>query len=351
MVKHLSAIASKENIHIAPEALTLVGQIAQGGLRDAESLLDQLALLSGEVTPDKVWDLVGSVSEQDLLALLNAIAQDNPEAVLDCSRNILDRGREPLIILQNFAACYRDLLIAKTAPSRHDLVACTSQTWTALVEFAQQFDMSTILAGQQHLRTAEVQIKNTTQPRLWLEVTLLGLLPSANIQSAATGVSPRITAPSSNHRPSPPPQYPTSPSQPNHTENRQEGTSSFPVSPVNHTSHNSVSPPPPENGSTPQPPVEEKPFVAPAQQVSPELPPEEVSEVMQSDLTQDWQKVLANLQPISRRELLRQMCFLMEFDGTVACVGVKSVWYDKVKSDLPMITNLYGMTKLNLIYL
>ncbi|MBH8555814.1 DNA polymerase III subunit gamma/tau [Nostocaceae cyanobacterium CENA357] len=353
MVKHLSAIASKENIQIALDAVTLIGQIAQGGLRDAESLLDQLALLSGEVTPDKVWDLVGSVSEKDLLALLNAIAQDNPEAVLDCSRNILDRGREPLIILQNFAACYRDLLIAKTAPSRHDLVACTSQTWTALVEFAKQFDVSTILAGQQHLRAAEVQIKNTTQPRLWLEVTLLGLLPSANIQPTATGVSPRLTAPSSNHRPSPPPQYPaekaassTSPSQPNHNESRREGTSSPSASSVNHTfsSHNSVSPPPAENGSTPQPPVEEKPFVVPTQHISPELPPEEVSEVKHSDLTQDWQKVLANLQPISRRELLRQMCFLMEFDGTAACVGVKSVWYDKVKSDLPMITAAFQKT-------
>jgi DNA polymerase III subunit gamma/tau len=344
MVKHLSAIASKENIHIAPDAVTLIGQIAQGGLRDAESLLDQLALFSGEVTPDRVWDLVGSVSEQDLLALLNAIAQNNPEAVLDCSRNILDRGREPLVILQNFAACYRDLLIAKTAPNRHDLVACTSQTWTALVEFAQQFDVSTILAGQQHLRTAEVQIKNTTQPRLWLEVTLLGLLPSANIQPAATGVSSRITAPPSNHRPSPPPQYLTSPSQPNYSESHREGTSSLPVSPVNHTSDSSVSPPPPENGSTPQPPIEEKPFVASAQQISSELPSAEVREVMQSDLTQDWQKVLANLQPISRRELLRQMCFLMEFDGTAACVGVKSVWYDKVKSDLPMITAAFQKT-------
>ncbi|MHC5715287.1 MAG: DNA polymerase III subunit gamma/tau, partial [Nostoc sp.] len=179
MVKHLSAIASIENIHISPDAVTLVAQLAQGGLRDAESLLDQLGLLAGEVTPERVWDLVGTVSEQDLLGLLNAIAQDKPEAVLDCTHYILDRGREPLTILQNLAAFYRDLLIAKTAPNRHDLVACTQQTWTALVEFAQYLDMSAILAGQQHLRTSEVQIKNTTQPRLWLEVTLLGLLPSA----------------------------------------------------------------------------------------------------------------------------------------------------------------------------
>ncbi len=88
MVKHLSAIAFKENIHISPDAVTLVGQLAQGGLRDAESLLDQLGLLAGEVTPDRVWDLVGTVSEHDLLGLLNAIAQDKPEAVLDCTHSL-----------------------------------------------------------------------------------------------------------------------------------------------------------------------------------------------------------------------------------------------------------------------
>ncbi|MBW4633541.1 MAG: DNA polymerase III subunit gamma/tau [Iphinoe sp. HA4291-MV1] len=187
MVKHLSHIAYKENIDITIEAITLIAQIAQGGLRDAESLLDQLSLLSTEVTPERVWDLVGSVSERDLLFLLNAIASDDPEAVLDCTRKILDRGREPLIILQNLAAFYRDLLIAKTAPSRNDLVACTPQTWEALIDFAQEFDKTTILVGQEHLRTAEVQLKNSTQPRLWLEVTLLGLLPSANISVHQNG--------------------------------------------------------------------------------------------------------------------------------------------------------------------
>ncbi len=207
MVKHLSAIALNENINISADAVKLVAQIAQGGLRDAESLLDQLALMSGEVTPERVWDLVGSVSEQDLLVLLQAIAQNNPEAVLDSTRKILDRGREPLTILQNLAAFYRDLLIAKTAPSRQDLVACTDQTWKAIVEEAQDLHMSTILAGQQHLRTAEVQIKNTTQPRLWLEVTLLGLLPSANTQPAATSLAP-ITTPTASPSSSPTPSSP-----------------------------------------------------------------------------------------------------------------------------------------------
>jgi DNA polymerase-3 subunit gamma/tau len=180
MVAHLSAIATKENINITQSALLLVASFAQGGLRDAESLLDQLSLLSGQVTVERVWDLVGSCSEPDLMKLLQAISQNNPEAVLDCARKLMDRGREPLTILQNLAGFYRDLLIAKTAPSRSDLVAVMPSTWKSLCEQAVFYDIHSILAGQQHLAKSEVQIKNTTQPRLWLEVTLLGLLPSAN---------------------------------------------------------------------------------------------------------------------------------------------------------------------------
>ncbi|MEH1852064.1 MAG: DNA polymerase III subunit gamma/tau [Nostoc sp.] len=351
MVKHLSAIASFENIHISHDAVTLVAQLAQGGLRDAESLLDQLGLLAGEVTPERVWDLVGTVSEQDLLSLLNAIAQDKPEAVLDCTHYILDRGREPLTILQNLAAFYRDLLIAKTAPNRHDLVACTQQTWTALVEFAQYFDMSGILAGQKHLREAEVQIKNTTQPRLWLEVTLLGLLPSAtNIQPQAPSVAPRVNPPvvSPNYLPAvaqnqPVSSVPLTEPQTNHNSanhhqaaaQNQPVTSSSPVEQqTNHNSAaNSVSPPTPEPISVPVPPANIESVTS------------EVVGEAEYDLTQVWQQVRANFPMPSRQALLGQMCQLIEFNGTVARIAVKgSKWYETLKSDLPMMKTAFQQT-------
>ena len=125
MVKHLQMIAEKEQIHITPEAVQMVAQIAQGGLRDAESLLDQLSLLSGEITVERVWDFVGAVPEQDLLRLLQAIANADSTAILDQTRALLNIGREPLIVLQNLAEFYRDLLIAKTAQQRSDLVKLT----------------------------------------------------------------------------------------------------------------------------------------------------------------------------------------------------------------------------------
>lgn len=115
MIEHLGFIARQEQIEIADEALRLVAQISQGGLRDAESLLDQLSLLAGQVTIERVWDLVGAVSEQNLLALVQAIAADQAAVVLEQARHLMDLGREPIIVLQSLAGFYRDLMIAKTA--------------------------------------------------------------------------------------------------------------------------------------------------------------------------------------------------------------------------------------------
>jgi DNA polymerase III subunit gamma/tau len=195
MVEHLTYIATTEQIEIPAASILLIAQLAQGGLRDAESLLDQLSLLNGDITPDRVWDLVGSVPEQELLCILQSIVSNDPEVLIDRTRNLLERGKEPLTVLQNLAGCYRDLLIAKTAPKRPDLVALTSETWTELIEIAQTWKIDRILAGQKYLKDSELQVKHTTQPGLWLEIILLGLLAVETQQTTVGNVASPISIP------------------------------------------------------------------------------------------------------------------------------------------------------------
>lgn len=297
MVNHLRQIADKEAIPITDGAITLVAQIAQGGLRDAESLLDQLSLLPDEIDVEQVWDLVGSVPERDLLGLVTAIAQDDPEAVIDHTRRLMDRGREPLIVLQNLASFYRDLLIAKTAPDRNDLVAITPPTWQQLCQLSQSLDLGTILRGQQHLRSAEVQLKNTTQPRLWLEVTLMGLLPSAIASVPAAQVHDRGSSLPAKQPVSPPP-TPAPPPAPSGQSVQAHSQPSPDVAPV----------PNPDPPVVPQPPKE---------QPTP-------SGISLPSLEQVWQDVILAIQPYSTQVMVRQQCHLLSFDGQQAQLGVSS---------------------------
>jgi DNA polymerase III subunit gamma/tau len=305
MVQHLQYIANQESIDITPEAIALVAQVAQGGLRDAESLLDQLSLLTVQISSEKVWDLVGAVSEQDLLALTKAIASNNPESVLEHCRRLMDRGREPLIVLQNLAGFYRDLLIAKTAPNRPDLTAITPTTWTQLQEFAKEFDLAQILLGSQHLKTSEAQVKNTTQPRLWLEVTLLGLLPDA-ITPAPTQV---ISNPFNN-------QF-----------NAVAPSNVIPITAkanradVRETPAPTASNTPPEAASTPLAPI------APQQQKSEAIPAQspqnQESGGSSNQLNYIWQQLLAYLQP-SSKALFSQHGYLLSFNGQQAQIGIRA---------------------------
>ncbi len=331
MVAHLQKIAALENINITSEAVQVIAQVAQGGLRDAESLLDQLSLLSGQVTIERIWDLVGSCSEPDLIALLQAIAQDHPEAVLDCARTLMDRGREPLTILQNLAGFYRDLLIAKTAPKRNDLVAITPPTWKALCELANFWDIPTILNGQKHLKDSEVQIKHTTQPRLWLEVTLLGLLPAANsTQQLARGrhsEEPKPTA-------SPPavlehPRVEKSLSSRNHT---TEPPHAHPVAPVSQAANdvNRWELTPPEPVSVPNTPAEVEPLPVVG----------EVTEIISPapmETGQVWQQVLEHIQPFSTKQMLRQLGRLIEVEDNVAHISVPHKWREQFQQKLSNI--------------
>lgn len=197
MVEHLTDIAWKEGINITDEALEGVAQLSQGGLRDAESLLDQLSLLEGEISVESVWDLVGAVPERQLLSLIDAVQAQDPEQVLTQTRHLLDHGKEPLTLLQNLVSFYRDLLLTKTAPQRRDLVAVTQPTWEALQHRGESYDTSVILAAQHHLRQAEPQVRQTNQPRLWLEISLLDLLPviQGQVASPHPVLSPHLPAP------------------------------------------------------------------------------------------------------------------------------------------------------------
>ncbi|AFY69799.1 DNA polymerase III, subunits gamma and tau [Thalassoporum mexicanum PCC 7367] len=314
MVAHLREIADTEQIEITQEALILVAQIAQGGLRDAESLLDQLSLLEGEITIEAVWDLVGSVPERDLLDLIAAIAADNSTQILEKVRQVMDRGREPLIVLQNLAGLYRDLLIAQAASDRHDLVALTSYGWDRLNQLAHSLSRAVILKGQQHLRDAEVQIKNTTQPRLWLEVTLLGLQPSAftiattPVPNPALNIAP-VPNPIPTATPSVQPSPPLSQPQIDPVPNPIAAISSNPEPPKVAESAVNIPVSVPETAGVPEP-IEA-------------LPPVPAPEAYGVDLSAAWQELVNNLSRPTRALLLEHGQFL-GINGSQVRIGLKN---------------------------
>ena len=304
--QHLSWIAEQEAINITPEAVHLVAQLAQGGLRDAESLLDQLSLLPPPVEPDAVWELLGAVPEQELLQLAGALQAADPWELLQSCRQLLDRGREPAAVLQGLAGLLRDLVLALAAPQHLELTGFSPANREALPALAQQLGRARLLRWQEGLRGSEVQLRQSAQPRLWLEVLLLGLL--AEPQAAAIAATPAPVA-----QAAAPAQAPA------------------PVS----------APPAPAAATVPVPAPAAEPAAAPAPAASttpaPEAAPAPAPAAANLDLNSLWQQILASLELPSTRMLLTQQGELVRLDNQRAVVRVAPNWAGMVQSRLPLL--------------
>ena len=310
--QHLSWIAEQEAIPITPEALHVVAQRAQGGLRDAESLLDQLSLLPAPIEADAVWELLGAVPEQDLITLAEALAGGDPLQLVEASRSLLDRGRDPGAVLQGLAGILRDLVLMAAAPDRPELTGVSPQHRAQLPELAQRIGRARLLQWQAQLRGAEQQLRLSVQPRLWLEVLLMGLLAESH-PLPVTAPSP----PAAQHNPPAPrptaltPAAPTPPA----------------AQPAPATT--AVSLPP---TATPQAtPAAADPDPTPeTASSSPAEPP--AAPAANTSLPELWQQILGSLELPSTRMLLSQQAQLVRMDGHRAVVQVAGNWMGMVQS-------------------
>ncbi len=184
LTEHLRAIAASEPIKITDEALERLARHSNGGLRDAQTLLDQLRLLGETVTPQIIDDLVGAVSENSLLDLLKAIANSHPDVILAQLRAIYGMGKEPLSVLGNLLEFYTQAIVALSSPEQ--LTTVSSEVNQLLKDFS--LDTNTLLSQLSHLRNCESQVKFSRQPRIMLEVAILGLLtnPTTTPPNVAT---------------------------------------------------------------------------------------------------------------------------------------------------------------------
>ena len=297
---HLSWIAAQEEIPISAEAVHVVAQRAQGGLRDAESLLDQLSLLPGPIEPAAVWELLGAVPEQELLQLAAALAGAEPLGVIEASRTLLERGREPAAVLQGLAGLLRDLVLAGVAPDRLELTAFSPQFRPELPALARRLGKARLLQWQAQLKGSEQQLRQSVQPRLWLEVLLLGLLAETPAV-ATTAATPAAAA----ARPEASPQAAPGPA-------------------------------PAATSAPTAAPAAAAPAAAPATAEQPATTPAAASGDG-PDLAELWRQILAGLELPSTRMLLSQQAHLARLDGQRAVVQVAGNWMAMVQGRLTLL--------------
>lgn len=173
ITEHLALVAAGSGLSAEREALRLIAIQSEGGMRDALSLLDQCGVMSEQVTAQTVRDVLGIVGREALRELVRVIGRQELPAALAQLRLLLEQGKDARQILTELAEYLRALLLFKAAPA-YDEVYLTD-TAEALATLAPLFGQERLLAAEERLHAAVLELKSTLRPRITAELCLLDL--------------------------------------------------------------------------------------------------------------------------------------------------------------------------------
>ena len=317
--QHLSEIAEKESIKYEVQALKMIAKRSNGGMRDAQSLLEQLNLLPEGITINNIQNLLGEVSESELTNLIKSLVENNPESLIDTCNKLYDAGNEPLQIIIGLLNITRDLLLHTTNNKYSDLYYTSDEFRDELDKISKTINKSTIINWHNNLRNIEYQIKSSDNPRLWFEIHLTGLLDSQEINSFENKQE----------------------SKNNTTEEKHESRKNIPINKENISDE--IPKPSIQIEKTHKELIEKKDEKLEKFEVLEKESIENISENNQnnpgSNLKDKWELILSKVELPSTRMLLSQQAELESFDSEKITIALSPNWENMIKSRKVIIEN------------
>ena len=170
---HLQFIAGKEKVTLEPAAAHAIAKGADGGLRDAESMLDQLVAFCGETIAEAdVLNVFGFTSEQTVARFTEQILQGNTADALELLHSEADNGKDMMKLMSDLIAYLRDLLVFKVKP---DAVAdeFNPELRQALQTQAELIETDRLLELIDQFASAEGRMKWAPNKKLHFEVAVI----------------------------------------------------------------------------------------------------------------------------------------------------------------------------------
>lgn len=198
IAQRLSYVAEKEGFGLDPAAAQLIAVHADGGLRDALSILDQCAgMATGTITPQVVEELIGLVSKEWIIHFLDALRNGDGPKLLSYIHDALAEGRDATQIMEALIQHVRALLVGKVAPDADEL-----KVYDAFkTEFLAQAESIEFNELNQYVRSAQSIMNDAKQvdnPRTIIEMGLLVLC--AKLGSVDESLEDRVYALESSER-------------------------------------------------------------------------------------------------------------------------------------------------------
>ena len=191
IAQRLGYVAQEEGIDLTADGAALLARLADGGLRDALSLLDQCSGGRAKVDEKEILDVLGLAGNLETAALMDQIARRDTAAALDTLARLYAGGKDVASVLGELSALARDLLLRKTAPQGGASLLTGGYDEATMRALGEQFTAQRLLQTLTVLQSALADLPRSGNRRTDTELCLIRLCDESLDQSL-TGLAARV---------------------------------------------------------------------------------------------------------------------------------------------------------------
>jgi DNA polymerase-3 subunit gamma/tau len=190
IVKRINFIAGREGFTITDAAAMLVASLADGGMRDALSILDQCSAASENIDENVIRDVCGIAGNENIFALVKAIKVGDTATAIKTVDTLYRNSVDMKKLVFELISCYRNLMIIKTVKSARELIICSEAEFAELSQMAADYTLSNILGALTELQQM-AEALSTSASRSDVELVIVKLC-SPELASTVTALKAKV---------------------------------------------------------------------------------------------------------------------------------------------------------------
>ncbi len=196
IAKRLLYIASQEKILLDDDAAFLIAKLADGGMRDALSLLDQCMAFSENIDPVTVSMAAGIAGRDQIFGIIRSIIDKKPEDGIKYIDELYSGSKDMTRLCDEIIFQFRNIMLLKINPGNTDLVACMPDELEKLRSFAEKTDLSTVMQYLTDMQECSEKMTRAINKRVELEMCIIrlssGVSLPANVSAVPADISGRL---------------------------------------------------------------------------------------------------------------------------------------------------------------
>jgi len=179
IISKLKYIAKKEKLNVHEDALRMIAQLSEGGMRDAESIFTRVvSFADGDILPEHIENIAGVTNISKISNFINILSEKNVKKVIEYLNELEDQGVNMQDFLRSSMKYLRNILMFQISPKLKEVVApeLTEEQFEDMISQSKKFESDELKALLENFISIEETVKKTSIPLLPIELAVMSIL-------------------------------------------------------------------------------------------------------------------------------------------------------------------------------